>query len=276
MSEPVWWLEVRVSGSVDRQAVIDALFAIGSEGVQEIGDDVVTHLPASVSRGEIESAILGADSSATIAIVEAVPADWSAWSAAVRSHDIGALTVTPPWLAGAGDLARTVVIEPAMAFGTGEHGTTRGVIRLMQEFTLAGMTVADLGAGSAVLSIAAAKLGARRVIAIELDPDATENALLNISFNGVADRVHFIEGDAQVLLPLIAPVDLVVANILSSVITALLPLMHDSLTRGGRAILSGILIGERPIILNELVGGGWRVDAEHAEEEWWSVLVSRS
>jgi len=136
------------------------------------------------------------------------------------------------------------------------------------------MTVADLGAGSAVLSIPAAKLGARRVIAIELDPDATENALLNIRVNDVADRVHFIEGDAHVLLPLVAPVDLVVANILSSVITALLPVIHDSLTQGGRAILSGILLDERPMILNELARGGWRVDAEHAEEDWWSVLVS--
>ena len=276
MSQTIRWLEVRVSGSIDRQSVIDALFAIGSEGVQEIGDGVVTHLPASASPAEIRNAILSADSSAIVTIVEAEPLDWSTWSAAVRSHEIGALTVTPPWLAGAGDLARTVVIEPAMAFGTGEHGTTRGVIRLMQEFHLADMTVADLGAGSAVLSIAAAKLGARRVIAIELDPDATENALLNISVNGVADRVHFIEGDAQVLLPLIAPVDLVVANILSSVITGLLPVIHDSLTQGGRAILSGILVDERPMILNELAAGGWRVEAEHTEEDWWSVLVSRS
>ena len=85
MSEPVRWLEVRVSGSIDRQAVIDALFAIGSEGVQEIGDDVVTHLPASASRAEIESVVLGADSSAIIGIVEAAPADWSTWIAAVSS-----------------------------------------------------------------------------------------------------------------------------------------------------------------------------------------------
>jgi ribosomal protein L11 methyltransferase len=275
VTEPTRWLEVRVSGSVNRQAVIDALFAIGSEGAQEGGDYIVTHLPASASPDRIRSAILAADGSTTVAIVEAAPADWSSWSAAVQSHEIGALTVTPPWLAGAGDLASTVVIEPAMAFGTGEHGTTRGVIRLMQEFPLADMTVADLGAGSAVLSIAAAKLGATRVIAIELDQDATENALLNIRVNGVADRVHFIEGDAQILLPLIAPVDLIVANILSSVINDLLPVMHDSLMPGGRAILSGILVDERPMILKALAGGAWRVDAEHAEEDWWSVLVSR-
>jgi ribosomal protein L11 methylase PrmA len=59
------------------------------------------------------------------------------------------------------------------------------------------------------------------------------------------------------------------------VITGLLPIMHDSLRQGGRAILSGILVEERAMILNELNAGEWRVDAEHTEEDWWSVLVSR-
>src|SRR5690606_33722392 len=125
--------------------------------------------------------------------------DWSEkWKERITAHQLGALTVTPPWLAAGRDPATTIVIEPAMAFGTGEHPTTRGVVRLMQGAVRAGDSVADLGSGSAVLSIAAAKLGAARVYAIEIDPDATGNAEENIARNGVGDRVAALEGDAAV------------------------------------------------------------------------------
>ena len=82
------------------------------------------------------------------------------------------LAIVPPWLAAGRDLTCTVVIEPEMAFGTGEHQTTRGVVRLLPSVIHLGDRVADLGAGSAVLAIAAAKLGAAHVTAIELDHDA--------------------------------------------------------------------------------------------------------
>ena len=179
-------------------------------------------------------------------------------------------------LGGESDPASTIVIDPAMAFGTGEHATTRGVVRLMQRIITSESTVADLGAGSAVLSIAAAKLGAARAIAIELDHDAAGNASENIRINDVSGRVHFVEGDAFAILPLVAPVSVVFANILSSVLVELLPIIHDSLAPGGHAILSGILFEEREMMLDEIGRGDWRVEAEDSEEEWWSVLISRS
>ena len=92
-----------------------------------------------------------------------------------------------------------LVIPAGAAFGTGEHATTRGVMRLLPKVLRAGDTVADLGAGSAALSIAAAKLGAARVAALEFDHDAIENAEENVERNGVRDRVRVIEGDALVL-----------------------------------------------------------------------------
>jgi ribosomal protein L11 methyltransferase len=179
--------------------------------------------------------------------------------------------VTPPGLAEGRDPATTIVIEPAMAFGTGEHPTTRGVVRLMQGVIRAGDSVADLGSGSAVLSIAAAKLGAARVYAIEIDPDATGNAEENIARNGVADRVAALEGDAAMFLPLVAPVRVILANIISSVLVDLLPLLAMTIADDGVIILSGILAEERPRMLEALTGAGWRVDAEDAEEQWWSV-----
>ncbi len=256
--------------------MIDALFVCGSQGVEESGEDIVTHLPASAREKEIREAVFAADPASTIQILDAHPVDGSSWRAAVKSHRLGSLIVAPPWLGDETDPARTIIIDPAMAFGTGEHATTRGVIRLMQRVIVPGSIVADLGAGSAVLSIAAAKLGAARVVAIELDGDAAGNAFENIRVNGVGDRVHFIEGDAFSILPLVAPVDVVFANILSSALIELLPVIRASLVDDGHAILSGILLEERGMMLEEIAKSGCRVEDEDSEEEWWSVLFSRS
>ena len=203
--------------------------------------------------------------------------DWSEeWKRGLRAQALGALTVAPPWLADGLDPARTIVIDPGMAFGTGEHATTRGVIRLMQHVISPGDNVADLGAGSAVLAIAAAKLGAAHVAAIEIDPDAIGNAEENVARNGVADRVVVIEGDASTLLPLVAPVQLITANIISSVLTELLPSIASALDRGGHAILSGILVEERDMMARALADGGWSITEEDREENWWSATVART
>jgi len=137
------------------------------------------------------------------------------------------------------------------------------------------MLVADLGAGSAILSIAALKLGAARAVAIELDPEAISNAEANVERNGVAGRVQVVEGDAGLLLPLVAPVDLVLANIISSVLVGLLPTIAAALPLGGPAILSGILVEERATMLPHIEAGGWALEAEDVEEVWWSALIRR-
>lgn len=270
------WFEIRISGARERNSVIAALFAAGSQAVQEVGSDLVTWLAGNRAAEEVRTALRNADPNATVSIVATQPQSWNEWRARVGAHRIGALTVAPPWLAENLDPAHVVIIEPAMAFGTGEHATTRGVIRLMQSIPLEGLTVADLGAGSAILSIAAAKLGARSVVAIEIDPDAASNAAENIRANAVADRVHFIEGDAAILLPLVAPVDLILANILSSVLVNLLPVMRDSLAADGHAILSGILREERAMMLDAMDAKGWRLLREDTEDEWWSGLIAHA
>jgi len=155
------------------------------------------------------------------------------------------------------------------------HLETGAVIRLMQSVVRAGDHVADLGSGSAVLAIAAAKLGATHVAAIELDPDAIGNAEENVERNGVGDAVKVIEGDAASLLPLVAPVRVILANIISSVLVELLPSMSMALADDGQMILSGILFSEREGMMRELADSGWRVIAEDHEEMWWSATVAR-
>ena len=268
------WLAIKVEPSGDPQAVIDALFSAGAQGVQEHGSAIITHFPPGVRTADIEEAILAADSGASIVSGPAPEVDWSEWRARVAEHRLGRITISPPWIIPV-DGSIVVTIDPAMAFGTGEHATTRGVVRLMQQIEAMPARVADLGAGSAVLAICAAKLGAERVAAIELDPDAIGNAEENVAVNGVADRVTVVEGDAAVLLPLVAPVGLVLANIISSVLLQILPVIASSLTTDGRAILSGILEEERGMMTDAISESGFVVEREDLEDNWWSVLIAR-
>lgn len=269
------WRAVRVRPAGDRALVAAALFAAGSQGVHDDGPALVTHFPPAADLGAVCAAVLGADAAATIDISDAPDVDWTeAWKHGVGVQQVGRLTVTPPWHAEGRDPSATIVIDPGMAFGTGEHQTTRRVLALMQEVIRPGDLVADLGAGSAVLSIAAVKLGAGRAIAIEMDPDAIENAEANVARNGESGRVTVIEGDAALLLPLVAPVRVVLANIISSVLVELLPSIHAALTADGQAILSGILVDEREHML-DVLAHDWRVEHEAREGQWWSVAIAR-
>jgi ribosomal protein L11 methyltransferase len=275
------WLSVKAAPSsaepMKRAALMQAFFDAGAQGVHEDGERLVTHFPPGTDLVAVEQVLRAADLEAQIETADVPPVDWTeAWKGSLDAHQVGTLVVTPPWLADRYDAATTIVIDPGMAFGTGEHGTTRGVMRLLGDVLRPEDTVADLGAGSAVLAIAAAKLGASRVFAIELDEEAISNAEENIVRNGVSDRVHVFLGDAGALLPLVAPVRVVVANIISSVLELLLPVIADALTADGEAILSGILAEERAHMLAVLARGGWQVTAEDAEDVWWSVAIRRA
>lgn len=275
----VRWRSVRVEGAegAGRDGVIGALIALGAGGVQEEGAALVTYLPADTDLSPLHAAARDAGPAVAVETQELGEVDWaSMWTTRVEAHRLGRIAIAPPWLADeVADAEIAVIVDPAMAFGTGEHPTTRGVIRLMQGIIRDGDVVADLGAGSAVLSIAAAKLGARRVYAIEMDPDAIGNAEENVARNGVAERVHVLHGDAGLILPLIAPVRVVLANIISSVLVSLSPVMRDALLPGGCAIVSGILQTERADLLDALAADGWALREEDAEGEWWSAVIAQ-
>lgn len=268
------WTEVRVR-SVRRAEVIETLFAVGAEGVEERDAEIVTHIRA-LDRARARDALRAADATADVAFRTTPNVDWSAeWRARLTAHRVGRLVVTPPWLAHEHGTDERIVIDPGMAFGTGDHETTRGVLKLMQGVVRAGDVVADLGAGSAVLAIAAAKLGARRAIAIELDPDAIGNAEENVERNGVGERCTVLQGDASALLPLVAPVRVVFANILATAVVELFPTIAGALTDNGQAIVSGILVTERSGIERAAAAVGLRVTDSVEDGLWWSATLAR-
>jgi ribosomal protein L11 methyltransferase len=276
---PSAWQTLRVTPSASevRDAVAAALFLGGVEGLFEDGASFVTHVPDDHDLALLRAEVGRADAAA---LIDVAPLDVTSASpelhGTVQAHDLGAFVIAPPWLADQYDAARTIIVEPGMAFGTGEHATTRGVLRLLPDVLRRGDVVADLGAGSAVLAIAAAKGGASKVIAIELDDDAMSNAEENVARNGVSGAVHLLCGDAAVLLPFFAPVRVVLANIISSVHVEMLPVVAQCLAPDGVVIISGILQTERAEMLRHLDATGWRMRADDSEGEWWSATIERA
>ncbi|MBV8032457.1 MAG: 50S ribosomal protein L11 methyltransferase [Betaproteobacteria bacterium] len=163
-------------------------------------------------------------------------ADWVRQSQAQFSPAVvGRLWIGPTWCEAPHDDAILVRLDPGLAFGTGSHPSTRLALRFVDRFMCGGEDVLDYGCGSGILAIAAAKLGAARVDAVDLDPQALATTTENASVNAVAVRT-FLPAEHRPFR-----YDLVVANILAQPLIVLAPLLGKCVRRGGRIGLSGIL-----------------------------------
>ncbi|MCX6552050.1 MAG: 50S ribosomal protein L11 methyltransferase [Acidobacteria bacterium] len=188
--------------------------------------------------------------------------DWARRSqASLGAVTVGAIVVTPPWDAAATAPAAdciTLTIEPAMGFGSGHHATTRLCLAALQRLDLRGGDVLDIGTGSGVLALAAARLGATRVIGVDVDPDALENARLNATLNGSPPAVAFVAADFR--QGGLDPASVVVANLTGGMLAASVPELLQACRPGGWLILSGITAEEA-----EAVTAAFR---PHVAEEW--------
>jgi ribosomal protein L11 methyltransferase len=203
--------------------------------------------------------------------------DWSTrWREGLGPRRIGRVTVVPSWSPEAKQAEPgSIVLDPEMAFGSGEHGSTRAALLLLDHWVRESDRVLDLGSGSGILAIAAVKLGAVRAIGIEQDPEANEVAARNVRRNDVAERVELLEGDASVLGPLVGPADLLLSNILRTVNAALLPAIISALRPRGIAIFSGMEQGEADEFRPELVRAGFTIEEEVVDAGWWAVAARR-
>jgi ribosomal protein L11 methyltransferase len=202
--------------------------------------------------------------------------DWStSWRDGIIVRQFGRLTLSPTWLADSAGNGPRVILDPESAFGSGEHGSTRAALTLLDRHVKPKDRVLDLGSGSGILSIGAVKLGAAWAVGVEVDDESLPVAERNAEYNGVTDQVQFIHGDAADVAPLFAPVDLVLSNILRVVNVALLAEIIDSLRPGGIAIFSGMEEAEEPLFLPELAGAGLTVVDEARDAGWWAVATRR-
>ena len=186
------------------------------------------------------------------------------------------IVVHPPWLpvdTGPGQVA--ISIDPAMAFGTGGHESTQLALKALQETGCEGALCLDLGAGSGVLSIAAVRLGARGVVAVDIDPAAVDNAGHNLRANlgEAAGRVSVRLGSVEAASEEVFQV--VVANLESHLVRPLLPSIASSLAAGGAALFSGLVVSEGGRFEDWLAASGLRADRSWSRGGWLGLRARK-
>jgi ribosomal protein L11 methyltransferase len=177
------------------------------------------------------------------------------------------LWVVPSWHAAPDGSAINIVLDPGLAFGTGSHPTTRLCLDWLDRHLFPGSSVIDYGCGSGILAIAAAKLGAGRVVGVDIDPLALVASRYNADQNRVA--ATFVGADG----PRLPPADVVMANILSNPLKILAPLLAELTVPGGHAVLSGILAPQARAVADAY--SEWFDMEPPVEEQGWIRLCGK-
>ena len=201
--------------------------------------------------------------------------DWAeSWKKDFKPIRLGEhMLVKPSWLdcdAREGD--HIIHLDPGMAFGTGTHETTAMCVRLVEKYVRPGQKVIDIGTGTGILAIAAAHMGARDVLAIDLDPVAVRVAEENVRDNGFAGRIRVRQGD--LLERVEEAADVVIANIIAQVIIELCAPVMRHIAPGGVFICSGIAREKKDEVVSALQAAGYG-DLEMVQDGEWAAIAAR-
>lgn len=207
--------------------------------------------------------------------------DWAeSWKEHFRPLSVGRrLVVVPAWLANDEPERLPIVLEPGMAFGTGAHPSTRLCLEALEERVRPGDVVVDVGCGSGILGIAAARLGARRVLACDIDADAVAAARRGAELNGLTGTIEVFHGSVAEAAARLSQrkADVVLANILAPTLEALLRAGLIGLARrDGVIVLAGILSGQRDGVARAAEKAGLRLTAETAEGDWVALIFRKA
>jgi ribosomal protein L11 methyltransferase len=200
--------------------------------------------------------------------------DYQSWQAGeeLKPFNIGSLVVSPPWEEGVvGPGEKLIRLDPCVVFGTGYHATTRSCLRALVEIyeKERPKRVLDLGTGSGILALAAAKLGAEEVLAVDLNELAVETALRNVLLNDESARIEVKRGKAEDFVE--EEADLLCANLHFQVIVTLLE--RQAFFKKRWLILSGLLERDRQEIEHRLLGGGLEIYLSVREKHWTTLVV---
>jgi ribosomal protein L11 methyltransferase len=200
--------------------------------------------------------------------------DWNeTWKKGFHSIDIGErFTILPPWEQEKKGRIN-LVIDPAMAFGTGHHETTRSCLVLLEKYAdkTGKDTFLDLGTGTGLLAIAAAKLGYRHVLGIDIDPLAVEAAKQNIEINHVPE----IEIQNGSISECKETYDVIAANLISGVLVQLASLFPSRMKQGCIAFFSGILTGQEEEVIEAMKDEGLKIIEKYPDGKWVSLVVQK-
>lgn len=208
--------------------------------------------------------------------------NWKQYFKPLRVSD--RLTIKPTWedYTPQSDQEQIIELDPGMAFGTGTHPTTSLCLRTLEGVIQPGDEVIDVGTGSGILAIGACRLGASRVLALDLDPVAVSSATENTRLNGLEDQIQVVESDLLSVLkqgvttPITVklPVRVVVANILAEIILLFIDDVYEALESGGIYIASGIYKNKEQVVFDALLAAGFEI-TQTAREEDWVAFVAR-
>jgi ribosomal protein L11 methyltransferase len=299
------WLEL--ASAVEAEAVesVSAVFAEFGQGVaieqvvESSRDGDVVNLPADAPvvvktylpvldpstaerRGRIEKAVWALGQLRRVGPLQVRTlreTDWAnAWKEYFFVHRIGRrIVIVPSWRVAEYEPRPddvVLLLDPGMAFGTGLHPTTRLCLQALEDLPVApGMRVLDVGAGSGILAIAAARLGASYVEAVELEAVAASVCQENVDRNGVGDVVSVRHGRVEAAPGV--PFDLVLANITVATLLDLHTMLAEQLRPGGLAVLSGVLAERAEDLWAALLSGGWLRERTDQEQDWVALLARR-
>ena len=211
----------------------------------------------------------------TVSMIEDVVAiqNWNAiWEASIEPVCAGGFVILPSWREAPIEAQELVEIriDPKMSFGTGHHETTRLILEIMAVVKFDGTTVLDAGTGTAVLAIAAKKLGADRVVGFDIDLWSITNAKENIALNSIAD-IEILTGGIDSLAPefsINGSYDVIVANIIQVVIEEMLPDFNRLLSAQGDLLISGILQTGEAELIRKARALGFESVHRMTENEW--------
>jgi ribosomal protein L11 methyltransferase len=281
------WTRIQVNcKAAATDAVAAALIDAGCGGTEHSPDGVAGYLPVDDTlEGRLDSLRSLLDgiapeiqpSSPEIVLTFVEEEDWAeAWKAHFHPIPIGErLVVAPSWSEYAPAEGQVVVwLDPGMAFGTGSHPTTQLCLEALEGSVRRGMAVLDWGTGSGILAIAAAKLGAARVIAGDVDPLAVQIARENARINEAEEKIDYLVGETPSFEGW-SP-DLIVCNILAGVILDLSEPLSSLLRPGGRLIASGIIDSRGAEVAAGLERAGFRIDEIRSSGEWVALLAEKT
>lgn len=274
------YLQVRVRIHPDiSEVVADFLFALGAGGILEEQDELHAYFDDSYDAATIRDSLAsyieslpnsrGANSPLSIKTDILENRDWNAeWKKSLKPLFVSdTILIKPTWVDTPEPAPPVVIdIDPEMAFGSGEHATTRMTLQLVEKNIQPQARVLDVGTGTGVLAIGALKLGAASVIGFDIDPIAAQTAYRNAEKNNVADRFESYAGDIDAVR--LDPFDLILANVNRTQIIKMLPRMNALLKTSGALLISGILDSEEHLIRNACADQNLIITEMRQEQEW--------
>lgn len=271
----------------DRESAFGEIYYLSEEDYPEEGVLLKAYLPENSFLGETVKEIKESITQLRrysidigknlVSVSEVDEEDWAtAWKKYYKPVKVGSrITISPSWekYEPVTDQELVVELDPGMAFGTGTHPTTVLCIQAMEKHLNSGDRMIDVGTGSGVLAVAAARLGAESIEALDLDEVAVQSAADNVKWNKVEDRVKVMK--ANLLDHIEDTYDVITANILAEVIVNMTEDAYTALRPGGKLIVSGIIQRKREMVKEALNQAGFHIEEITEMEDWISVTAIR-